>query len=416
MSYLQTIKIKKMRKLIIYAICLFVLPAYSQTSKIKIKPEELSQFKAIKNTKSFFSANQNTSLAHKKKTYQWNATTENWEYYSENNYEYDADGRIILEERRELIDNVMELVYGYKLEIDSINPNKEIITQKLYNFNLKVYENMGKEIITKENGLNVEMVYMTWDGSNWINESAEAYDYNNRSEISSIIKVKWVDNQWQNEELMYNIVWKNVLLMEPYSFELKTWNGNNWMNESKVEYSYSRNGGITSIGYIFEDNQWKYQYRFIDEFDSNNNRSKITFELFDQNNWIVQFENKFIHTYDSQQRLLETITQIYEGNTWTNLIKEEYSEYNVSTGISSEKSLAINIFPNPTTDIINFKLEENQGMAKLMITDLSGRVVLENEIDLSNTKSVNVQELNNAYYILNIQVADKKYHQKFIKK
>ncbi len=459
-----------MKKLIIYAICLFVLPAYSQTSKVKIKPEELSQFKAVKNSKSFFST-QNTALAHNKKTYQWNVHASEWVYYTESNYEYNnkgliakeiiidsdgqtlqrntrifdvkdqllteknemmidnqwvlssqlefnynSEGRIILEERKELINNVFEIVYGYKLERDSINVNQEIIIQKMYDTDLKVYVNSSKEIISKENGLNSEIVFLIWDGSNWKNESAEAYDYNDQSEIASIIRVKWVDGQWKNEEMMYDITWIDSKLMKPSSFEMKTWNGTNWINESRVEYTYSTNGGITSIGYIFDDNQWKFQYRFIDEFDSNKNRSTLKMELFEQNNWVVFFENKFTHTYDSQQRLMETIVQIYDGNTWNNLIKEVYSDYRVSTGIITEKSLSVNVYPNPTTENLNFKLNEKEGLAKLMISDLSGRIVIDKEIDLSNSNSVNVQELNNGYYILNIEIADKKYHQKFIKK
>ncbi len=459
-----------MKKLIIYAICLFVLPAYSQTSKIKMKPDELSQFKALKNSKVFFNT-ENTSLAHNKKTFQWNNASAEWQYFSESQFEYNtrgqitketiisndgismqrylrsfdvkgqllteknemmlnnqwvlasqidfnysAEGRVVLEERRELVNNVLELVYGYKLNIDSVNANQEIITQQLYDTDLKVYVNSSKEIISKENGLHTEVIYMTWDGSNWQNMSAEAYDYNNLSEISSIIRVKWIDNQWQNEEMMYNIIWDDAKLMRPSSFEMKTWNGTNWMNESKVEYIYSNNGGLTSIGYVFDDNQWKFQYRFIDEFDNNKNRSTLKMELYEQNTWVVYFENKFNHTYDSQQRLTETIVQIYDGNSWNNLMKEVYSDYRFSTGISKETSIAINVYPNPTTEILNFNLTEKQGIAKYTISDLSGRVISENNIDLSSNNSIDVQELNNGYYILNIETADKKYHQKFIKK
>lgn len=460
-----------MKKLIIYAICLFVLPAYSQSSKLKIKPEELSQFKAIKNGKTFFSTRQATEYAHNKKTFLWSPNDLQWQLYTESNYEYNsqglitkeiildnngnanarisksydsknqllseltenlidnswvpstrtvmnynADGRVILEERSEYINNNWLKIYGFKLEADTLNASKEIVTQKMFDTNLGIYVNTGKEIISKENGLNSEVVFMTWDGSSWQNISAEAYDYNDKAEIASIIRVKWVNGQWENEEMMYNIVWKNHLLMEPYSFEMKTWNNNSWSNEARVEYIYSKNGGITSIGYVFDDNQWKFQYRFIDEFDNFKNRSSLKMEVFEQNSWVVYFENKFINNYDSQNRLIETISQMYDGNTWNDVSKEVYGDYRVSTGINNEKSFAVNVYPNPTTDIINFNLDEKQGMAKLMITDLSGRVVLENEIDLSNTNSVNVQELNNAFYILNIMVADKKYHQKFIKK
>lgn len=460
-----------MKKLIIYAICLFVLPAYSQTSKIKMKPEELGQFNAIKNAKSYFNTTKNTSLAHKKKTFQWNKMTEDWEYYTESNYEYSNSGLItketiissnglalqrfskcydsnnlliaekteffvnnewqlsyqvnfeynskaemILEERRELINNTMELIYGYKIEVDTLNDDQEIIIQKSYNLDLKQYVNSAKEVIKKENGLNTEMIYYTWDGNNWVNESAEAYDYNNQAEIASILKVKWVNGQWQNEEMIYNIVWRNAALMQPYSFEMKTWDNVNWINESKIEYSYSLNGGITSTGYIFDDNQWKFQFRFIDEFDANKNRSTLKMELYEQNEWIVYFENRFVHTYDSQQKLVETITLMYDGLTWNNLMKEVYSDYRFSTGINNETSIAINVYPNPAIEILNFNLTEKQGIAKYIISDLSGRVVVENEIDLSNTNSINVQELTNGYYILNIETADKKYHQKFIKK
>lgn len=434
MSYWQIIKIKKMKKLLVYAICLFVLPVYAQSTKNKFKPSELMTVK-------FFNKVQKSELAHNKKSYMWQNYTTNWEMVSESLYEYNAKGQItkettldqnampiirslrtydsqnrmiseivenyidndwyansrynivydqnstvILEEREQLINNEWVLVYGYKIESDSVSANQEIITHLSYNVDMKFYENKSQEIISKENNVISEIIYKTWDGSAWQNESAEGYDYNQVGEISNVIIVKWSDGQWHNSEMLYNISWKDAKSFLPNSFEVKTWNGVSWTNDSKIEYQYAANGGITSIGYIYEANEWK-----------------------------IQFGYRMTNTFDSNQRLAETITQIYEGLVWTNMSKDVFSDYRISTGIKSEKVSSINVYPNPTSDNIYFDLTEKQGEARVLISDLSGRAIIDTKIELSSTKNIDVQSLNKGYYIINLIVGEHKYQQKFAK-
>lgn len=366
-----------MKKLIIYAVCLFVLPAYAQTSKMKLKPSDLKTIK-------FFNGFQKTELAHNKKSYMWQNFSASWEMVSESIYEYNAKGQITKET---IFDqNAMPMMRSLRT-YDSVSANQEIITHLSYNVDLKFYENKSQEIITKENNVISEIIYKTWDGSAWQNESAEGYDYNQNGEISSVIIVRWIDGQWQNSEMLYNISWKDAKTFLPNSFEVKTWNGVSWTNDSKIEYQYATNGGITSIGYVYEENEWKIQFGYM-----------------------------MTNTFDSNQRLAETIMQIYEGSVWTNISKDVYSDYRISTGIKSEKISSINVYPNPTTDYINFDLAEQQAEAKVLISDLSGRTIIDTTIDLSSTKNIDVQNLTNGYYVINIIVGEQKYHQKFLKK
>ena len=160
----------------------------------------------------------------------------------------------------------------------------------------------------------------------------------------------------------------------------------------------------------------KNDFRFVDEFDANKNRKLLKIESFENNGWIVQFENQYVHTYDSQQRLIETITKMYDGFTWMNVMKEEYGQYKIGTGFSSTKKLNAQVFPNPFTEYINFSIDEKSGRANVRILDLSGGIMMMQELELNTNNQVQVQEIPNGIYLLQVEIGGKVYTEKIVKK
>jgi len=72
----------------------------------------------------------------------------------------------------------------------------------------------------------------------------------------------------------------------------------------------------------------------------------------------------------------------------------------------------ISIFPNPSTDILTLKLPNNTTIDKITITDLTGKIVKD---QTQNTNIVNVENLANGLYILEVFSGDQKFETKFIK-
>jgi hypothetical protein len=69
------------------------------------------------------------------------------------------------------------------------------------------------------------------------------------------------------------------------------------------------------------------------------------------------------------------------------------------------------IFPNPTNNILNIRFNDNEAVDKLMITDMAGKKILEQNA----SSQINVENLANGMYIIEAYSTDKKFQNKFVK-
>jgi hypothetical protein len=76
------------------------------------------------------------------------------------------------------------------------------------------------------------------------------------------------------------------------------------------------------------------------------------------------------------------------------------------------KSKNISFYPNPVNSILSIEMEKLDKNTKFTITDLNGRIIMNAEL-LEN--KINVSELTNGMYFLNLEIDSKIYTQKFIK-
>lgn len=83
----------------------------------------------------------------------------------------------------------------------------------------------------------------------------------------------------------------------------------------------------------------------------------------------------------------------------------------IEDGQSYEAS--VNVYPNPTTDILNIT-SDTQPFTAVDIVDLNGRLIKSLEVDANNV-TTNVQELKPGLYILNISNKEGTISRKFIK-
>ncbi len=97
-------------------------------------------------------------------------------------------------------------------------------------------------------------------------------------------------------------------------------------------------------------------------------------------------------------------------------------DYNKSTTVF--KAIDINcktnsidqmiLFPNPTSNSLNLKYNDDVIIKKVIITDLTGKTIIESFE--KNLTQINVENLSNGVYLLQAFSEDKKYQSKFIKK
>lgn len=84
-----------------------------------------------------------------------------------------------------------------------------------------------------------------------------------------------------------------------------------------------------------------------------------------------------------------------------------------STASLNENTLStINVYPNPTSGIINLANANDLNIEKLTVIDVTGTILLEQK---NNTSQIDVQQLPTGMYILEITSSKTKQHIKFIK-
>lgn len=89
-------------------------------------------------------------------------------------------------------------------------------------------------------------------------------------------------------------------------------------------------------------------------------------------------------------------------------------------GIKQQLLNQFSIYPNPTRSVLNLKVPKDIAITKIIITDLTGKViknqfVSENKISEANTIQINVDYLTRGMYIVEMFSGEEKFISKFIK-
>ncbi|MBC9811453.1 T9SS type A sorting domain-containing protein [Crocinitomicaceae bacterium CZZ-1] len=85
------------------------------------------------------------------------------------------------------------------------------------------------------------------------------------------------------------------------------------------------------------------------------------------------------------------------------------SEVNESVSVASlDQENALSIFPNPGTYQVTVATNSTNLMDHLQITDLSGRVILEKNIQHENSVRIDTEALQTGIYMINVQLDNNK--------
>ena len=91
-----------------------------------------------------------------------------------------------------------------------------------------------------------------------------------------------------------------------------------------------------------------------------------------------------------------------------------FTTLGVSLGISENKLLSFEMYPNPVSDVLNIQLPTGTEKAEVGVFDISGRLVT-SKIISSNDTSIDVQKLSNGIYLIRVSSDAKIGAQRFIK-
>jgi hypothetical protein len=92
-----------------------------------------------------------------------------------------------------------------------------------------------------------------------------------------------------------------------------------------------------------------------------------------------------------------------------------FTTLSVTLGISENKLLSFEMYPNPASDVLNIQLPSGTDKAEVGVYDYTGRLVSSKTIS-SNDSTLDVQNISKGIYILRVTTNTKIGVQRFIKK
>lgn len=115
----------------------------------------------------------------------------------------------------------------------------------------------------------------------------------------------------------------------------------------------------------------------------------------------------------------DLLTVTYQGESDTVPITianaSEWVEVTLSNEDVSTLDNSLILFPNPTNEIININFSNSVSAAKIIIYDTTGKIILTNEIENSDSNQINISNLNNGIYFVKIETNEKSETKKIIK-
>lgn len=88
----------------------------------------------------------------------------------------------------------------------------------------------------------------------------------------------------------------------------------------------------------------------------------------------------------------------------------------MGTGISNNKTVAIEVYPNPATDFITITNPTTEPEKCLLhLFDSQGRLLLKKEVEISGNYRLDISEIKNGIYFLNLRWVDKQFTKQIIK-
>ncbi len=239
------------------------------------------------------------------------------------------------------------------------------------------------------------------ESSTWVNSSRETYTYTGTdARYSTIIAEQWND-AWVNQSKM-EVSWSgnNISQFISYSYE----NGA-WVLSSKMIYQWLENNSsiMTVYSYVGADT-WMQSMRTTTNYDSHGNMTLNQAEMYFGTSWMIYTSTRYLLTY-SGNNLTQRITQTFNTVQWANMLKEAFSNFaSLSTDITLMPDSGMVVFPNPAGNqaLVRISLLKSESFTLTVLT-VTGQKVIEQTFTGHGSDyiyPVNLEQVPSGSYIL----------------
>lgn len=323
--------------------------------------------------------------------------------------EYNASGDLILEESSYFSAGKWEVMYGKKVDITFQNNVKTIVNYENYSSG---YDTIDKYILTyNANNLLATEEHYYFNGNNvFIPSEQYEYLYDQNNVDTGMIKRLWDTNTWRNNLIYCNYTWDNPQKDFLSGTKIYYFSLHGLAIYQRETYTRDANGSFSYLLEKEDNGNWVGDMRINIVHDEHKNRILYDYDLNFGNGWEQLFMIVEEYVYDANGNASSHVYKESDSNgILENKYKKNFTEYVNVTGISDSKYKFVKAYPNPSSDRIFIELKNSNG-SKYQVLDLSGRVVMDGELQ---NNEINISSLNNGLYIVQIGEYRTKISKKF---
>jgi hypothetical protein len=264
-------------------------------------------------------------------------------------------------------------------------------------------ENEARASYTYDGDLLSEVVYQEWEDGDWVNETKEVYNYS--GDVSTVLYWDWNGTNWTSDELytytrngntiellmqyMQGGAWQNdekqitTLNFDEEVSEIldQDWAGTIWVNDELTTYNYEGNVFPTKTVKEWDGSDWEDHQKFEYTYDSNDNAVSGLCLGFGGYDWVSD-DGDIEMVFGNGEKSFE-----YYGY-WVEV------EYVDLTSVNENATAKFMVYPIPAEDEIQI---QSEGFQKAEIYSLTGQKMLE-----SLQNNMNVSQLSSGLYIIKV--------------
>jgi hypothetical protein len=211
------------------------------------------------------------------------------------------------------------------LVVESINAKQQVwVSQEWIN---EEWSNTDREIIVYD-GDNISMAtFQEWDGSDWVNDSRMSYSYNSKGQATSYTYEYYEESAWViYSRVDYIYEGDNIVKVEMYYNE-----DGEFGLEAVLEYTYNAKGlMISSEYYMYDEGEAMLFSKNVYSYDASDREIEEIYYSFDFMTFELKESSKTTYSYqgNSKNPSIET-DYSWEEEVWTETNRRLY-EYNAA--------------------------------------------------------------------------------------
>lgn len=196
------------------------------------------------------------------------------------------------------------------------------------------------------------------------------------------------------------------------------WINEEWRTEHGFEYTYDQNGNLVKYlekEYNVPTDSLQNSNRTVFKYDENDNLLEDLYQFWDIGNEIWFNASKSQYTYDEHDNLIQDLNQYWTNDELQDVSKNNYywSQFTFYDDSNEQAGNLFSIVPNPVKNSFKLVLSDYPEKAEISIFSLSGQLL--KRLMISDHQSVDVRELKEGIYIIQIKTGTRTCHIRFVK-